>query len=551
MQRRTMVFFFLATALSFLFFFGLYAREMHRVELTRRAESIASELTYILHANTDESIEHEIAETDEALVTPEETEAVTGRQGQGAGQGQGSGRGLGQGQGAERGQGPMSGMGQGSMSGMGQGPQGGSRGMGQMGNGAGMGGYLRFLDDIAQAETWIVDKNADAIVTGQSATTISELPEEAVEMIGRIYDGQTVTSTSFRGMLEGVSTTVGVPVKDPSGSVMAALLLHGNRAVEMMEILPPLGILLAALVISLLISTILGRKLARSIEMPMTQMSVAAQRLTDGDYTARCRYRSNDEIGKLAENLDELAGRLLVSKEENEKQEEQRREFLASISHELRTPITVIRGSLETLSDGIIVEPKKVSEYSTQMLKEIIQLERLVNDLMDLTRMQNSSFTLQFEVVRLSDILSDAVRGMRQVARDKGLELVTTGDAAVNVWGDYTRLKQMLSVVLDNAIKFSKPGATISIRARADETDRALHVEISDQGVGIPQDQLPHIFDRFYTKKRGAELAGTGLGLAIAKSIAERHEIGIEVKSEIGIGTTFHFRIPITEIQPQ
>ncbi len=484
LQLKSLVLFFLVTALLFYSFFAIYMREIHRRELIRRAEVMALELPLLLAGEPAR---------------------------------------------------PSMGVGQ-----------------GQMGGGMRMGNYFRFLDDIAQGQTWVVDRNADSVFSGRSSRSVSELPAEAKELIEKVYTGQTATSTVFRGMLEGVSTTVGVPVRDASGAIVAALLLHGSQQVQMNQILPVLGILLGALLLSLSVSTLFGRRFARSVEEPLSGMSVTAQRLRDGDYTSRCQYRADDEIGKLAENLDELAFRLQKSKEDSEAQEELRREFLASISHELRTPITVIRGSLETLSDGIVEEPNKVKEYSRHMLTEIIQLERLVSDLMDLTRMQNASFALTMQEVQLSDILSDSVRSMRQIASEKQVEIVLHPLPPTMVTADYTRLKQMFTAVLDNAIKFSDPGDVIQLKMTKEEKEEGrIIVEIADEGAGIAEEELPFIFERFYTRSHVKGVSGTGLGLSIAKTIADRHNISLNVQSTMGKGTTFTFQIPFIKKMPE
>lgn len=514
MQRTTLILFFILSAAIYLLFFGFYQSESYKKELTRRAESIASELPLYLK---------EEAAADAPVIAESTENQATGR---GQEHGQGEGR-----------QGGM--MGQGMKQGM-------------MGQNNGMGSYLRFLDDFAKSSVWVVDQNANSILTGRNRMHYDELPEGATTLVAKVYEGETVTDTSFQNVLDDVSMTVGVPIRNEDGQVMAALLLHGSQRVETSQLFTALGIMVGALVIALGISSFASHRLTTGFSTALSKMSDTAQKLTEGDYTAKSLYRSEDEFGRLAGNLDELADRLAESKRIADDAEEQRRSFLASISHELRTPVTVIRGSLEGMTDGIVKDPERMQSYSKQMLQEVLQLERLVNDLMDLTKMQHSSFPLQNEVVQLSDIISDSLRSMRRIAEEKGIRIASTSNVQAPVWGDYTRLKQMLSVVIDNAIKFSSAGDEILIDShRSPGKPDTILVSVTDRGKGIEPDEIPLLFSQFYTRAEKSGAEGTGLGLAIAKSIADRHGITIKIDSTIGVGTTFTFEVPITDRPPE
>jgi len=213
-----------------------------------------------------------------------------------------------------------------------------------------------------------------------------------------------------------------------------------------------------------------------------------------------------------------------------------RQDFLASVSHELRTPVTVLRGSLEALCDGIVETPDRVGEYHRQMLKETVGLQRLVNDLMDLSRLQNVDFPIERSPVILNEVLGDALYSAGQIARPKAIRIQQElPDEPLSFQGDYGRLRQMFLIVLDNAVKFSPNGGTITV------TLAPGRVTVRDEGPGIPPEEIGLIFDRFHKARTEASNGGSGLGLAIAKQIAARHDIRISVQSEPGHGAAFRF----------
>lgn len=211
-------------------------------------------------------------------------------------------------------------------------------------------------------------------------------------------------------------------------------------------------------------------------------------------------------------------------------------------SHELRTPVAVLRGSLEVLQDGTVSEGEEVAAYYTQMLVESRHLERLVNDLLDLSRLQDGQFRLEMEEMDLRGVVRDAARAIRQSARGKAAEVsVRCPQEECLLKGDYGRVRQMLLILMDNAVKFSHPGGAVDFALSREA--RGFAVEVTDHGRGIPPEELPHIFDRFWRARGWENRSGTGLGLAIARQIAKRH--GAELRAESGGGRTcFTVRFP-------
>lgn len=173
-------------------------------------------------------------------------------------------------------------------------------------------------------------------------------------------------------------------------------------------------------VFKLLISTLLSISFTKLL----TKMKAVAIKLSNEEYNVKTYVEQNDEIGELAYTIDMLCEKLYISSKESENLEKMRRDFISNISHELRTPVTVIRGSLEALCDGILNEPKKISEYHNQMLSESIRLQRLVNDLLDLSKLQNSDFKLKMTPLNLIDILNSSIRSMKPIANKKGINII-------------------------------------------------------------------------------------------------------------------------------
>lgn len=243
--------------------------------------------------------------------------------------------------------------------------------------------------------------------------------------------------------------------------------------------------------------------------------------------------QNDDEVRILREKIAEYELK-------NKKTLELGQEFVSGVAHELRTPVAVLRGSLEALCDGVVSSREQVDEYHKQMLAESIYLQRLVNDLLEYSRLNSSSFEIFREPVCISDVVSDVCRSLRQIAETKQVELIKKEKSGVYiVKGDYARLRQMFIVVLDNAVKFTPEGGSVTVSQY--ESEGKYTVCISDTGCGIPEDELKYIFSRFHRVMSAENRSGSGLGLAIAKEIASRHNCDIAVSSREGEGTEFRF----------
>ncbi|TGB04085.1 two-component system histidine kinase PnpS [Halobacillus salinus] len=224
--------------------------------------------------------------------------------------------------------------------------------------------------------------------------------------------------------------------------------------------------------------------------------------------------------------------------------EQMRKDFVANVSHELKTPITSIRGFSETLLDGAMKDEAMLEQFLQIILKESGRLQSLIQDLLELSKLEREDFRLNIESIDIHKLLEDLTPIVKQHAEQKGVKLETDLQGESYIEGDSSRLKQVFMNLLTNAVNYTPEGGTVSVTL--EDTKNLTRVSVSDNGVGIPEEEISRIFERFYRvdKARSRNSGGTGLGLAIVKHIVEGHDGTIHVESEIDRGTTFHVEIP-------
>lgn len=244
---------------------------------------------------------------------------------------------------------------------------------------------------------------------------------------------------------------------------------------------------------------------------------------------------------------EEMDGAVLVFHDITElrRLERIRRDFVANVSHEIRTPLTSIKGYAETLLDGAIEDKRHAKEFLQIIGSDSNRLVQLVDDLLDLSRVESGQPDLKFSPRPIESIVDRVILGLKKQARNRKITLkkdIPENVSAVNV--DEAGIAQVLLNLLDNGIKYNKEGGSVTISAQ--DGNGFVRVDISDTGIGIPEEDLPRIFERFYRvdKARSRELGGTGLGLSIVKHIVQAHKGEVSVRSELGRGTTFSFTLP-------
>jgi len=402
--------------------------------------------------------------------------------------------------------------------------------------------YLAMMESLTNCSVYIVDAQHD--LTGYFDGVVQRfeqplLPAYLEQSIALGFMGKT---PFIQAEVDGdIRLTTSMPVMNVHSQVLGVVLLDASlRELGYSEV-PAFKTLIYTSLIALLVSVMLSFFFSHWFTRPISRMERVAHLLADGHYGARTSIRLKDEIGSLAQSMDVLAQRLEEARRRDEQLHKQQQLFFSNISHELRTPVTVIRGSLEALRDGIVTSSQEVHSYYDQMLRESRWLQQLIRDLLELSRLQNVEFTLESNTFDLCDLLGDVAMSTRALCENRAILFHCEEPAShFSFTGDYTRLRQMLLAVVDNAVKFTQPGKSIKLWL---DDDKPV-IGIADEGAGIAPEELSHIFERFHST-RTADGTGTGLGLAIVRETASRHGIDIHVESRPGRGTVFTFAFPV------
>jgi two-component system OmpR family sensor kinase len=282
--------------------------------------------------------------------------------------------------------------------------------------------------------------------------------------------------------------------------------------------------------------------LARAALSPVEAVVSSAREMTEGDLSRRLPVaHPKDEIGRLTTTINALLARLEAAFARREEALSRQRRFAADASHELRTPLTSISGYAQMLEEWGLRDPQTAREGVAAIRQESERMQRLVEGLLALTRGDEGA-PLEIADHDLAAVAEEAARTARTAADGKVVVEYLPTEQRVNAPFDHNRIQQVASILLDNAIKYTPIGGKVTVAVR--ETDGWAELEVSDTGVGIPEDQLPLVFERFYRADKARASSGAGLGLAIARQVAEAHGGRIEVESTPGEGSTFTLLLP-------
>lgn len=368
------------------------------------------------------------------------------------------------------------------------------------------------------------------------------LTKDTKQVIDSAINNKSDCNSSYDSMYGKTVMRISTPIHDAGGNVIGVVLLNSYVDSAKKGSDSSKSIIIISILIGFIISFILAILFARQLARPISQMRIAALEYAEGNYSYSTNIKRKDEIGELADTLDILAERLTENEKEHQYLEQMRLDFFANISHELRTPITVVRGYTETLADGVVTAPEKMNQYYQRILSECKSMERLVGDLLTLSKMQNPDFQIEKEPVNLVQVFDDVLRSTHVLRTQKKIHVdYKKSQDCILLMGDYDRLRQMFVVILDNAVKFSSEQSTIYVKLYCDDM---IKIKIRDEGIGISEEELPNIFEKFYKSKLRQNATGSGLGLVIAKQIALKHKGDITVESKLGEGTEFTFVFP-------
>jgi signal transduction histidine kinase len=301
-----------------------------------------------------------------------------------------------------------------------------------------------------------------------------------------------------------------------------------------------------ALVITLYatgVTLVFGNFVVSGLSDGLQKLTLAAGQVRGGDFNARADERGNDELSTLATTFNQMTRQLKQARDNEQQLDRARREWIAWVSHDLRTPLTSLRVRAEALSDGVVSQPAEVDEYLSAIRKDADVLNRLISDLGELAKIDAGGLKIERVPVSLAELASDTVTSLQPIAAERQITLrCDPGDDRAVVAISPQHIQRTLNNLIVNAIAHTPGGGHVDVSVRRVGTQ--TRVNVTDSGEGIPASDLPHVFDRFYRGERSrkrAEGSGMGLGLVIAREFVEAHDGRIGVDSKVGNGTTAWF----------
>jgi two-component system phosphate regulon sensor histidine kinase PhoR len=410
----------------------------------------------------------------------------------------------------------------------------------------------RDLERAAGGRITVVRNDGKVLVDSDANASEMENHRSRPELM-RAFRGAGAGSDIRRSATLGVQFLyVAVPVRDwairiavPLSEVdrETALFRRKILASTALAFLPALGI--AALI-------------ARMISRRFALITSHAAELARGNFRARLPGGDSSEFGQLEQTLNETAENLQHTVEqlerehaELEKVERVRKDFVINVSHELRTPLASIQGYTETLIDGALNDPAHNMRFLGIIRHNAERLARLTEDLLTLSRVEQKRQKFEFDCHPVNLLLGDSIDLMRPIAEKSNIRLaMEPGPEDAIAWCDSEAVSQILSNLLDNAIKYTHPGGTITVGAST--SGDFVEIRVRDTGIGIPPEDVPRLFERFYRvdKARSRELGGTGLGLSIVKHLVAAQSGSIRVESLVNKGSTFYFTLPLDRSVP-
>jgi len=408
---------------------------------------------------------------------------------------------------------------------------------------------LNILTKVLSANTIILDTDGN-ILYGQTAAT-EQSPRELLLEPGfkeRVLNGENIV---FAGKIAGVNEEiflVAVPLKEDK-TVIGSVVIYSTLKGLIHHVNSFKGIALIGALIGIVLATVLSIFVSRKMIRPLVRMEETARHIAEGEFGKQIQVTSDDEVGRLSRSFNRMSTQLKEKIEAIERLDSLRQELLSDVSHELRTPLTIIQGFSEAVLDGLVKSKEQEQLYLTNIIDESKRLRRLVDDLLDLKGMEAAKTFDEMEYVVLNKLAQITVERLKHMAFSKEIKLtLTVPEQKITIWGNIDRLKQVLTNLLDNAIKHSEAGGSVCVELGM--KNKYTFISVRNSGPGIPREELENIWERFYKvdKSRSRRGTGTGLGLSIVKKIVEMHGGKVSASSELGQGAVFTFYLPLTEL---
>lgn len=393
------------------------------------------------------------------------------------------------------------------------------------------------------ADIWIVSYDSGTVqYLDKSWNTTRFIATDAVkEQLSLIQQGEEIRATGLFPELENGDqiVTIGVPWFYGDNEVVGAVLLHIPMASLKVSVISVMRQVLPPALLALLLGTALAVFLARSQIRPLKEMSSSVREFSKGDLTRRVNVHCGGELQELGDSINRMAEAL-------SRLEDSRRSFVANVSHELRSPITCMRGYVQAMQDGVI-PAEEMPRYTQIVLDETDRLTALVNDLLDLSRLESGRIPLEIAPFDINELIRRVLVNFEPRIDAKRIGVrVELAEEPLQVLGDAKRINQVVSNIIDNAVKFMD-GEDSRLTLRTAREGRQARVSIINNGPPISEGDLPYIFERFYkADKAHTSGQGTGLGLSISQRIMEQHGSKLTARSDAR-ETAFEFTLPLEE----
>lgn len=346
----------------------------------------------------------------------------------------------------------------------------------------------------------------------------------------------------------GLRSTLGIRHKTAiAGAAGSVIALVNVTVTSLLMFISPhdLALLVVLLLFSLIISLFFSFAASRRITSSIESLTQGAQLIAEGDLSTRLPVTSADEVGELAQVMNKMASELEQAFRRQRELEQARKDLIASVSHDLRTPLASMRAMVEAISDGVVSDAATVQSYCNNIRREVEHLSALIDDLFELSRLDSGTLELHLQPSSVDEILSSTIESMKAQAGNYALELQSNLKGQLDpVLVDTHKIERVIYNLVQNAIRHTPADGTILMEAQ--DMGQMVQIDVADTGQGISEEDIDKVFDRFYRgeKSRSRDYGGSGLGLAIAKGIIEAHGGRIWVESRPGAGSRFSFSLP-------
>lgn len=396
---------------------------------------------------------------------------------------------------------------------------------------------------------WIVDKNNN-IISGTKELNHDDKICPNSNQVERALNGEEVYNKGLIKYVNEPVLSVALPIY-AQDKIQGAIFVCNPLSDIINSIMETFKIVIFAGVIAIFISLFVSYFISMSIVKPIKEITDISLEMSKGNFSQKAKIDSSDEIGKLAETfnymmatLDKTMNDLEDEKNKMVKLEKLQRQFVANASHELRTPLTSVRGYVEAILDGVMKDKEEERKYLSIILKETLRMHRLVNSLLDLSRIESGQIKINKKKLNISLVVIRTVMKLKPIIEDQEIQLILDiPEKLPMIWGDEDLIEQVIINYITNAARYTSAGGSITVKAEQNINEVSVHV--IDTGIGISTENLTKVWGRFYKIDETRQLSkeGAGLGLSLVKEILQLLGGRVAVESELGKGSIFSFSL--------